>query len=266
MSTNWFSLAKTKRTQPIIHKSGDSYIQIDGSAVHGLATIYDQDILIYIISNLQERKNNGETLTDFITLSVPDYFYFIGKRYKPSVNAYADFTKALIRLFSTKITTNIESIRTDPRDGLVKDTKAQGFSFLLQYDFSITELLGRSSEYFSRREYKVQIPRFIFNAVKYDNQTLKLNPDYFKLTSATERFLYLYARKSAGIQSSGWTESIENIHRKSGALSSVSKFLHALKPALQRGSILDYKVTATAAPRGTPQLHFQHSKRLAKES
>ena len=67
MSRNWFSLAKQKRIKPIEHKYANSWVKITGNPLHGLATIFDNDILIFVIVS---RQADAFNLLDMSFLSL----------------------------------------------------------------------------------------------------------------------------------------------------------------------------------------------------
>ena len=46
MERPFFSLAKTPRTKPILYKTADVEVQVFGMPEHGMATIWDADVLI----------------------------------------------------------------------------------------------------------------------------------------------------------------------------------------------------------------------------
>ena len=47
MSRGWWNLSKQKRIEPIEHRFGDSYVKITGDPKYGIATIWDNDILLF---------------------------------------------------------------------------------------------------------------------------------------------------------------------------------------------------------------------------
>ena len=59
MAYPFFSLAKSKRTVPIDYRAGGITVRVEGTAEHGLATIWDADILIWAASVLCDLKNRG---------------------------------------------------------------------------------------------------------------------------------------------------------------------------------------------------------------
>ena len=61
MAYPFFSLAKSRRTAPIDFRSGNIAIRVEGTAEHGIATIWDADILIWAASQIVEAKDAGLT-------------------------------------------------------------------------------------------------------------------------------------------------------------------------------------------------------------
>ena len=52
MAFPFFSLAKTKRTEPIIYEQGNVKVEVAGLSTVGIATIWDADFLIWVASQL----------------------------------------------------------------------------------------------------------------------------------------------------------------------------------------------------------------------
>jgi len=61
MAYPFFSLAKSKRTVPIDFRTGSVTVRVEGTAEHGLATIWDADILIWAASQIVEARDAGST-------------------------------------------------------------------------------------------------------------------------------------------------------------------------------------------------------------
>src|SRR3546814_21035280 len=59
MAYPFFSLAKSRRTAPIDFRSGNITIRVEGTQEHGIATIWDADILIWAASQIVEAKDAG---------------------------------------------------------------------------------------------------------------------------------------------------------------------------------------------------------------
>ena len=58
MARCWFNLAKKKRTKPIEHKFNDNWVKITADEKYGIATIFDNDILIFAIAQLMAAVND----------------------------------------------------------------------------------------------------------------------------------------------------------------------------------------------------------------
>ena len=57
MAFPFFSLAKSRRTVPIDFRSGEVTVRVEGTLEHGIATIWDADILIWAASQIVEAKD-----------------------------------------------------------------------------------------------------------------------------------------------------------------------------------------------------------------
>ncbi len=54
MAWPFFSLAKSKRVKPIDFRMGEVAILVEATAEHGMATIWDADVLIWVGSGLTD--------------------------------------------------------------------------------------------------------------------------------------------------------------------------------------------------------------------
>src|SRR3569832_35187 len=98
MSRNWFSLVPG-RTEPIEHKYIDARsereetIRISCSQPHGIATIHDQDLLIFVISQWIEARRNNLEYSRRVSFSPYQFFTWVG--IKPTGSAYQRMREAL---------------------------------------------------------------------------------------------------------------------------------------------------------------------------
>ena len=62
MERPFFSIAKRKRMKPIEYQNADGsvWIKVTGNPEHGMATIWDADILIYCISRIVAARDAGD--------------------------------------------------------------------------------------------------------------------------------------------------------------------------------------------------------------
>jgi len=56
MAYPFFSLAKSKRVMPIEFRSGDVRVQVEGTLEHGIATIWEADVLIWTTSQIVQAR------------------------------------------------------------------------------------------------------------------------------------------------------------------------------------------------------------------
>lgn len=59
MAYPFFSLSKSHRTAPIDFNAGGVSIRVEAVADHGMATIWDADILIWAASQIVEARDTG---------------------------------------------------------------------------------------------------------------------------------------------------------------------------------------------------------------
>src|SRR5262245_15536461 len=65
MSQPFFSLAKGRRTTPILYGAGDIRVEVHGFPEHGMATIWDADVLIWAASQITEAADQGLATSRF---------------------------------------------------------------------------------------------------------------------------------------------------------------------------------------------------------
>jgi hypothetical protein len=59
MAYPFLTLSKQKRTAPIRYDAGGVSVRVDGSVAHGIATIWDADVLIWATSQIVEARDAG---------------------------------------------------------------------------------------------------------------------------------------------------------------------------------------------------------------
>ena len=202
MARNWFSLAKQKRTEPIEHHFNDSWVKITGNPKHGIATIFDNDVLIFVIAQYMSAINNNIPTGRRFQFTGYEFFKFVGKK-RFGGKGYADLWASLERLHNTFVETNIR---------LGDSARNHSFNWLSEIKQTVEN--GR------HRGYEIVIPDWLYSSVVNDKLVLTLDDGYFGIKGGLERWLYLFARKTSGWQSGGWSESLYSIYQKSGSRSS----------------------------------------------
>ena len=99
-----FSLSTRPDTKVRVYEHNNNRIQIAPSVL-GLATIHDKDILIYVISQLVAKMNQGGTPNRTVRLKA--YDLLVSTNRQTSGRGYHLLKDALERLAGTRVTTDI---------------------------------------------------------------------------------------------------------------------------------------------------------------
>jgi len=224
MERPFFSLAKTPRTRPILYRTADIEVQVFAMPEHGMATIWDADVLIWAASQIVAAENSGLSTSRFFRFTPYHLLRAIGR---PTGNRqYVLLKAALARLQST-------SIRTTIRQG--EHWKRRQFSWINEWE-EMTTRDGRVEGM------EFVLPEWFYNGVVDRSLVLTIDPDYFRLTGGIERWLYRVARKHAGHQPHGWLFEVAHLHQKSGSLARISDFALDLRRIAARQSLLGYRL------------------------
>ncbi|HNJ51972.1 MAG TPA: replication initiator protein A, partial [Accumulibacter sp.] len=78
MAFPFFSLAKSRRTAPIDFRAGNVTIRVEGTQEHGIATIWDADILIWAASQIVEARDAGLRPSRLMQATPYEILRFIG--------------------------------------------------------------------------------------------------------------------------------------------------------------------------------------------
>src|SRR5690606_5362721 len=105
MAYPFFSLAKSRRTVPIDFLSGPVTVRVEGTGAHGIATIWDADILIWAASQIVEACDAGIRPSRRMRATPYEILRFIGRG--TSRRDYQRLRAALDRLQSTTVATSI---------------------------------------------------------------------------------------------------------------------------------------------------------------
>jgi len=222
MERPFFSLAKTKRVAPILYESGEVHIEVFAMPEHGMATIWDADVLIWAASQIVEAETLGLKTSRFLRFTPYQLLTAIGRQ--TGSRDYRLLKGALGRLQSTSILTTI-------RQG--EHWRRHQFSWINEWE-EMTRHDGRAEGM------EVVLPDWFYRGVIDRSLVLTIDPDYFRLTGGIERWLYRVARKHAGHQKQGWQFDIPHLHAKSGSLVRLSDFALQIRRIVLRQPIPGY--------------------------
>jgi plasmid replication initiation protein len=217
-----FSLATKPDTRILKYEHRNVKIEITPS-VKGLATIFDKDLLIYCISQMIAKKNQGKPLSQTVQLQAHDLLVWTNR--ETSGDAYRRLIEGFERLSGTRIVTNIKAGGEEITNG-----------FGLIDSFRIV----RHTESGRMSELQVRISDWMFRIIQ-STEVLTLSRDYFRLRKPIERRIYEIARKHCGEQDE-WRINLPLLHKKVGSAGTERKFRMILRELVENDHLPDYSV------------------------
>ncbi|WP_207918373.1 replication initiator protein A [Luteimonas terricola] len=235
MAYPFFSLAKSRRTAPIDFHSGGVTVRVEGTQEHGIATIWDADILIWAASQIVEARDAGIRPSRRMQATPYEILRFIGRG--TSLRDYQRLKAALDRLQSTTIATSIRE---------TTGRRLHRFSW-------INEWKERADAKGAPLGLELILPDWFFAGVLDEALVLTIDRAYFKLTGGIERWLYRLVRKHGGKQRDGWQFDFPYLYRKSGSLAQPRDFARDLRLLAARQSLPGYVLSVERWP-GEPEI------------
>jgi len=235
MAYPFFSLAKSRRTAPIDFRSGGVTVRVEGTREHGIATIWDADILIWAASQIVEARDAGIRPSRRMQATPYEILRFIGRG--KSLRDYQRLKAALDRLQSTTIATSIRE---------TTGRRLHRFSW-------INEWKERADAKGAPLGLELILPDWFFGGVMDEALVLTIDRAYFKLTGGIERWLYRLVRKHGGKQRDGWQFDFPYLYRKSGSLAQPRDFARDLRLLAARQSLPGYVLSVERWP-GEPEI------------
>lgn len=237
MAWPFFSLAKRKRVRPIDFRMGEVAILVEATAEHGMATIWDADVLIWIASQIVEARDAGRPTSRLIAATPHEIMRFTQR--STGKIGYERLRAALDRLQSTSIATSIRQVGARRR---------HRFSWINEWRERL-DGKGRAMGI------EMIIPDWFYEGVLDRALVLTIDPAYFRLTGGLERWLYRIVRKHGGRQTNGWSFDIAHLWLKSGSLSPLKRFAFEIRDIVRRQSLPGYTLSLDRAL-GRERLNF----------
>lgn len=224
-----FSLGKKANRGVIKFELKDCLITIEGGAETGLATIFDYDIFLNMVSYLAEevqqfRRDEAKGLRP----TLPP------KTYRPNAShilkfcrrsdggkSYEDLEAALDRLANTTI--KVVNLSGGKRRQVDSRPMIGGYSVVSRTGANKIDTI------------EITIPDWVYLSVVRNEKNLPLltlHQDYFLISSGLGRFLYRLARKAAGKTDA--TYSVKELHKRSGSTQELRKFAYDLREFITR--------------------------------
>lgn len=238
MAYPFFSLAKRKRTVPIDFHSGSVTVRVEGTAEHGLATIWDADVLIWAASQIVEARDAGIPTSRLMQARPYEILRHVGRG--TSIRDYQRLKAALDRLQSTSVATSIRQVTG----------RRHRFSW-------INEWKERTDRHGQPLGIELILPDWFYAGVLDAALVLTIDPAYFRLTGGIERWLYRLVRKHGGHQVRGWQFDFRHLYRKSGSLARPYDFACDLRALVARQPLPGYVLSIERTAGGLEILMFR---------
>lgn len=215
-----FSL--TKRPDLEIRRYEHNGVSLEVTpSVKGIATIFDKDLLIYVISQLVAKINAG--ISPHRVVRFRAYDLLVSTNRGTGGREYDLLESAFERLAGTRLKTDVQTDQQRTRQG-----------FGLIESWKIVERLADNR----MDAIEVTISDWLFRAVVAE-EVLTLHKDYFRLGSPIDRRLYELARKHCGRQRQ-WKIGLALLQKKAGSRSSLREFREALRDRSKSDHLPEY--------------------------
>lgn len=206
-------------------KDGNRAVTVTPSVL-GRATMFDKDVLIYVVSQMTEALNCDREDAKNRTVRFVVYDYLVSTNKPTGGKEYQRLESTLERLRGT-------SIKTDIKTGGVR--VKEGFGLIDSW--AIVEKAPDNERMIA---IEVTLSKWLFNAVQA-HEVLTIHRNYFRLRKPLERRLYELARKHCGSQSS-WAIGLELLREKCSAHSHIRAFRSQIREVEAADSLPEYRM------------------------
>jgi plasmid replication initiation protein len=233
MSAPLVALSKNKRT--LIEWTGPSGQQVTVTAPekYGIATIWDYDILLWAVSQINEAVNAGLATSPRIFFHPYDVLKATGR--DTGGKGYKELKAALHRLRATGVAYEGPHLKGKKRT-------LGAFNLLSAWQIEETDD-GKAKGAW------LELPMWLYEAITKDRDVLAISPRYFGLTSGLDRFLYRLARRHVGKQA-GWAFTFRDLHKRSGSSQPYGQFARDLRKAIIRNALPEYSLAEVEGANG----------------
>lgn len=246
-----FRLSKKERRagDVIRYDLPDGYVEVK-SGPDGMASIWDYDIVLMLVSQLTEamnayRANKGEKPGRTFKPHVSDILRFCRKGH--GGKQAEEVERALDRLRGTTIKSVREGVTTNGKKSRVVEAEGLiGGYRVVSYTDS-----GRVAEL------EIEIPKWLYREIIDGKRpdVLTVHQDYFLIEPGLGRFIYRLARRAAGKNSAKW--SYQTIYERSGSTGTFKKFCFMLRKLIETNDLPEYILSEEKGLKG-PQLVMIH--------
>jgi plasmid replication initiation protein len=237
MDFPFFPLAKKPQTEEIVYNHQNVTIQIRAGS-GGIATMYDKEILLYLIALMKQALDRGDPVGPEFTFTAHDFFSATNVQ-RPSKRNYDALSGTLERLQGTQIKTNIETGQQIDRNW---------FSWLSEAQVTYAKLKNGDEQL---KMIRVRLCNWFFRALEKDGHILHYHQDYFRL-GTVERRLYEIAR--CHCQDDLFEMPLDEMSIKIGSNMNLRQLKLTLKEIARENRIPEFTVSLRDVVPATPRL------------
>lgn len=216
------------------HNLKDGYIEIKAGP-DGMASIWDYDIVLMLISHLTESMNlykedRGAKPSRLFTTYASDIMKFCQRG--DGGNQSNRIESALDRLKGTTIKSVLYQSSTNAKS-ITREVKSEGL--ISGYRVLSKTASGRLDRI------EIEAPNWIYRAALHSHgaAVLTINKDYFLIDSAIARFIYRLARRAAGNNTAKW--GFNTIYERSG-VTCFKEFCRILRRLIKADNLPEYNL------------------------
>jgi len=237
---------KEKRAGEVIrYNLVDGYVEVKAGP-DGMATIWDYDIVLMLVSHLTESMNRfkngrGAMPGRIFTMHVSDVLKFSQRGDGGGQSERVE--SALDRLKGT-IVKSVFSRTVHKGKLIMREVKSE--SLISGYRVLSVTGIGRVDRV------EIEVPNWIYSQVTRSPRSavLTVSPEFFLIESALGRFVYRLARRAAGNDKARW--GFRTIYERSG-ITRFKEFCRSLRNLIKLNNLPEYELHEEAGQSG-PQL------------
>jgi plasmid replication initiation protein len=202
------------------------------SGVFGMATIHDFDVVLYVISAIQQAVNDGNEPPRTITFTPRRFLKWTGR--STGGRAYDNLYASLERLAST-------SVKTTLSEG---DSRRENMEPWIAWTIELRE---DGEELRRNDKVTVRLNSWLWKSVVEEELLLSADQEYFQLRSAYERFLYRVFRKSVG-RDNFWSWRMDTLYDRAGTNAEMSMFAYRVRQYAEKDRIPGIRLSIFDGP------------------
>jgi plasmid replication initiation protein len=249
-----FRLSKSKKraNSVIRYDLPDGFVEVS-SGPHGMASVWDYDIVLMAVSHLTEAMNQfragkGEKPSQTFRPHVGDVLKFC--RRENGGNQKDAVVGALQRLSTTFVAIERPNLQTG-------NLETEGEN-LIAWSKTVSNPRTKKVEFV-----EIKIADWMYKEITQGLKpdVLTVHPDYFLSESGIGRFVYRLARKAAGKDMAVW--AFKTIYARSGSQGSVKEFNRLMRDLIATNDLPEYAIAEESGKDG-PLLRMVHRSQCDK--